>query len=108
MYSSTFQNLNRKTLVIIYLSKSLEKWRHNGHLPSILQPGPVEEVKPRPWLSSYQAWENAMREVEERREKKLAADLEKADKARKQLERKESENVREAKTKLLDKAFYNH
>ena len=43
--------------------------------------------------------------MEDRRERKLAADLEKADKARKQLERNESEAVREAKTKLLDKVF---
>ena len=86
----------------------VEKWGRNGRLPSSLQPGPVEEAKPRPRVSSDEAWEQARREVEDRRERKLAADLEKADKARKQLERKESENVRENKTKLLDKAFYNH
>ena len=83
----------------------MEKWGRNGRLPSSLQPGPVEEAKPRPWLSSDEAWERARREVEERRERKLAADLEKAAKARKQLERNESEAVREAKTKLLDKVF---
>ena len=83
----------------------MEKWGRNGRLASSLQPGPVEEAKPRPWLSSDEAWEQARREVEDRRERKLAADLEKADKARKQLERNESEAVREAKTKLLDKVF---
>ena len=45
-------------------------------------------------------------EVEERRERKKAADLERANKARRQLERNESEAVREAKTKLLDKVSH--
>ena len=43
--------------------------------------------------------------MEERRQRNRAADLEKAEKARKQLERNTSEIVREAKTKLLDKVL---
>ena len=70
-----------------------------------MQPGPVEEQKPRPWLSSEEAWDQARREVEERRRQKLAADLEKAENARRQLERDTSQAVREAKTKLLDKVL---
>ena len=84
----------------------MDKCASNGRLPSSLQPGPVEEAKPRSWLTSDQAWEQARREVEERRERKKAADLERANKARRQLERNESEAVREAKTKLLDKVSH--
>ena len=83
----------------------IEKWGRNGRLPSSLQPGPVEEPRPKPWLSSEESWERARREVEERRERNRAVDLEKAEKARKQLERITSEIVREAKTKLLDKVL---
>ena len=43
--------------------------------------------------------------MEERRKQKLAADLEKAEIARRQLERNTSQVVREAKTKLLDKVL---
>ena len=94
--------------LVIFCHKSElgeERWGHGDRVPSTLQPGPVEEPKPRPWLSSDEAWAQARREVEERRKQKLAADLEKAEIARRQLERNTSQAVREAKTKLLDKVL---
>lgn len=72
-------------------------------LPCSLQPLQEDNVKPRPWLSSEEAWESARREIAERKERIRKQELEFVETARRQLEREQSEAVRIARTKTLDR-----
>ena len=72
-------------------------------LPCSLQPLPAEAPRPRPRLSTAEDWARARQEVEERRERARLAEREEVDRRRRQQERDNSEAVRIARSKLLDK-----
>ena len=79
-----------------------EKWGRSGRLPSTLQPGPDERPKPRSWLSQPGAWEEARREVEQRREKERLEEMRIVEEGERRRSREQSEAVRKAATKKLD------
>ena len=74
-------------------------------LPCSLQPLNSENSKPRTWLNSEEAWNLAKKEVEERKERLRLEEKEIVERAIRKQEREQSEAVRIARTRLLDKVF---
>ena len=74
-------------------------------LPCSLQPLNSEHSRPKTWLSSDHAWDMAKKEVEQRKERLRLEEQEIVEKAIRKQERDQSEAVRIARTKLLDKVI---
>ena len=72
-------------------------------LPCSLQPLPEDHRKPRSSMSSKEDWERAKIEIAERKERMRLNEQKTVEAAIKKLEREESEAVRIARTKALDK-----
>ena len=76
-------------------------------LPCSLQPLPEDHRKPRSSISSEEDWERAKIEIAERKQRMRLQEQKTVDAAIKRLERDESEAVRIARTKALDKGRFD-